>query len=118
MDWYEKSRRNFLRKLGLTVGATITTSALLSAEIKDSPEIISLSPEQQSFMDSYEKWMDEFIEVIRTQKADPDNYENNKKIVALSEQAKTWQQTLGQYMADENFSRYYMIKTQRMTMEI
>lgn len=119
MDAYEKTRRGFLKKLGLTIGATITSTALLSANIQEpEAELVRISPEQQAFMDRYEKWMDEFIEVIRVQKADPDNYENNKKIVELSETAKQWQNKLGIFMQDENFARYYMFKTQRMTLEI
>ena len=62
--------------------------------------------------------MDEFIEVIKIQKVDPDNYENNKDIVKLSEQAKGWQAQLTDYMKDDDFARYYMTVTERMTLEI
>ncbi len=107
-----------MRKLGITVSATITSSALLSANINDQAQQLVITPEQQDFMKVYETWMDQFIEVIRIQKADPDNYENNKNIVVLSERAKTWQNQLGEYMQDESFARYFMIKTERMTLEI
>jgi hypothetical protein len=66
----------------------------------------------------YEKWMDEFVEVIRIQKLEHDNLENNKSIVRLSETAKEWQPTLVEFMKDENFAKYYMIVTERMTKEI
>lgn len=118
MDYYEENRRAFLRKLGLTLGATITSSAVLSANIVNKHDSINILPEQQLFMNMYEDWMDQFIEVIKKQKQDPDNFENNKQIVVLSEQAKKWQSQLAGYMEDENFARYYMIATQRMTMEI
>ena len=118
MDSYEENRRSFLRKLGLTVGATLTASSLLSANIINAPQNLNISAEQQIFMDTYEKWMDEFIEVIKIQKVDPDNYENNKDIVKLSEQAKTWQAQLTEYMKEDEFARYYMTVTERMTLEI
>ncbi len=118
MDGYEDKRRSFLRKLGFTLGATLTASSLISANILDSSQDLSITPDQKAFMAGYEKWMDEFIEVIRIQKVDPENYENNKNIVLLSERAKKWQTQLHEYMTNDNFARYYMTATERMTLEI
>jgi len=91
MDGYEDNRRWFLRRLGFTLGGTLTASSLISANIIDTDKDMNISPEQQAFMDEYEKWMDEFIEVIRIQKVDQENYD---------------------------FARYYMKATERMTLEI
>lgn len=118
MDGYEDNRRQFLRKLGFTLGGTLTASSLISAKIIDIDNDINISLEQKTFMNSYEKWMDEFIEVIRIQKVDPENYENNKNIVLLSERSKKWQFKLHEYMSDDNFARYFMKATERMTLEI
>jgi hypothetical protein len=118
MDGYEDKRRGFLRKLGFTLGATLTASSHISANIVESAQNITITPDQKEFMISYEKWMDEFIAVIKIQKADPENAENNKNIVLLSERTKKWQTRLHDYMTDDNFARYYMIATERMTMEI
>jgi hypothetical protein len=118
MDNYEDNRRSFLRKLGLTFGATMAASSMVSANIQESVKEMKISQEQTEFMEVYEKWMDEFIEVIKFQKRDPENQDNNRNIVKLSEQAKTWQTQLEGYMKDDNFARYYMIATERMTLEI
>lgn len=118
MDGYEDKRRGFLRKLGFTLGATLTASSLISANIVPPAQPMNISPDQKAFMDSYEKWMDEFIEVIRIQKVDPENQENNRNIVLLSERSKKWQTRLHEYMKEENFARYYMIASERMTLEI
>jgi hypothetical protein len=118
MDGYEDNRRWFLRRLGFTLGGTLTASSLISANIIDTDKDMNISPEQKAFMDEYEKWMDEFIEVIRIQKVDQENYENNKNIVLLSERTKKWQFKLHEYMTDDNFARYYMKATERMTLEI
>jgi hypothetical protein len=69
-------------------------------------------------MQNYERWMDDFIEVIKVQKKDPENLQNNMKIVSLSEEAKQFQAELMGYMEDENFARYYMVATERMTLAI
>jgi len=118
MDGYEDNRRWFLRKLGFTLGGALTASSLISANIIDTDKDMSISPEQKAFMDTYENWMDEFIEVIRIQKVDSENYENNKNIVLLSERSKKWQTKLHEYMTDDNFARYFMKATERMTLEI
>ena len=119
IDAYESSRRNFLMKLGLTVGATFAiTTANLSANILNDKDEFPITPEQKKFMEEYEKWMDEFVQVIRKQKDNPDDYENNKNMVRLSEIAKEWQNELVAYMKDENFAKHYMTATQRMTLEI
>lgn len=119
MDEFENSRRRFLRKLGLTLGASmVVATAEIRATILDKKDELAITPDQQKFMDRYEKWMDKFIEVIRKQKADPDDINNNREIVRLSEVSKGWQQQLSTYMKDENFARYYMASTERMTKEI
>lgn len=119
MDGFEAARRDFLRKLGLTVGAgMVLSTAKISAKILDPKEARLLTPEQQTLMGNYEQWMDEFIVVIRRQKEAPDDLKNNRRIVALSETAKGWQKELSGYMNDENFARYFMTVSERMTKEI
>lgn len=119
MDGYESTRRDFLRKIGLTVTATVAgTTGNIAAKVVERKTDFTLTPEQQSFMDSYEAWMDEFIPVIRRQKLDADDSENNKKLVELSFRVKQQQEVLLQFMKDPNFARYYMVATERMTHEI
>ena len=119
MDGFESTRRDFMRKLGLTLGATLVAGATdIRASVLQHKEEFTLSPEQHKFMESYENWMDEFIVVIRRQTAYPLDIDNNRKIVVLSEKAKGWQKQLVEYMKDENFARYFMTVSERMTKEI
>jgi len=91
---------------------TVTgASGLLINQIEE----IKLNPEQRAFMDKYENWLEDFTEMARFQKQEPDNLENNKKLMSLSEKAGLWQKELVEYMKDENFARYYMIVTERVT---
>ena len=118
MDGYEDKRRDILRKLVFTLAAGLTASSTISANIIKSDLDMSISSDQKEFMSHYEKWMDEFIAVIKIQKVDPENVENNKNIVLLSERAKKWQTRLHDYMKDDKFARYYMTASERMTLEI
>jgi len=113
MDAYELKRREFLKKLGLIGGAAALAGAsgILIAE-KDK---IVLTEVQHQFMDKYEQWLENFRDMAKYQKVDPDHLENNKKLMALSEEAGKWQKELVEHMKDENFARYYMIVTERVT---
>jgi hypothetical protein len=119
MDGFESTRRDFMRKLGLTLGASLVAGAAdIKASVIEKKEEFTLSPEQHKFMEGYETWMDEFILVIRRQTTHPMDIDNNRKIVVLSEKAKGWQKQLVDFMKDENFARYYMTASERMTKEI
>ncbi len=121
MDGYESNRRDFLTKLGLIVGGiTLTATGFgnVSEMITEKKENFLLTPEQTKFMVKYEKWLDEFHDMAKFQKSDSENLVNNKKLVALSEEAKSWQKELIEYMKDENFARHYMITTERVTTAI
>jgi len=116
MDAYEQRRRDFLKKLGLIGGAAALTSVGgVVGSLIDSREEIVLTPEQIEFMDKYENWLEDFHDMANVQKVDPEHLENNKKLMALSEEAAKWQKDLVQHMKDENSARYYMIVTERVT---
>lgn len=121
MDVYESNRREFLKKLGLIAGAAAISTTGFSevAElITDKKEKYSLTPEQNKFMAMYEKWLDEFHSMAKFQKKDPDHLGNNKKLVALSDEAAKWQKELIEHMKDENFARHFMIISEKVTATI
>jgi hypothetical protein len=113
----QSTRRNFLQLLGLSASATLVSTTAL-AGIIDTTEIKKLNPKQQAFMIGYAKWMDAFIKVIRIKKTDPDNKENNKKLIALTEKAEKFKPELSEYMKDETFRLIYQASIERMSKEI
>lgn len=118
MNEYEESRRAFLTKLGLTIGAGAIGGEKLSAKVLNSKLEFPLNGDQLQFMNRYEHWMDEFIPVIKAFRADQNNSTAKKQIAVLSEEAETWRVQLTEFMEDENFARHYMTATERMTKEI
>ena len=121
MDGYESNRRDFLKKLGLIAGTAALTTVGGSGVIEllaDDKEKYKLNVEQHKFMAKYEKWLDEFHSMAKFQKIDSEHIENNKKLMALSEEAKKWQKELVERMKDENFARYYMVVTEKITKTI
>ncbi len=118
MNDYEESRRAFLAKLGLTVGTTIAASTKLSATVLNNKLEFPLTEDQQEFMGHYEKWMDKFIPAVKAQREDPDDKIAKATIVELSEEVDNRRSQLIKYMKDDNFARYYMTATERLTKEI
>lgn len=117
MSEMQSSRRSFLKILGVSVGATVTSTTAF-AGLFDHSEIQKLNPEQKEFMLTYEKWMDEFIEEIRIKKKEPGNIENQKKMMALTERAASWKPKLTEYMKDKTFALIYQDAIARTTKEI
>ena len=113
----ESTRRKFLKILGLSAGASLVSNKVLASYI-DKDEIRKLNPVQQEFMNRYGQWMDEFIVVIRIQKTDPGNTENNKKMIALTERAEQFKPELKEFMKDKTFSMIYLASIERMKKEI
>lgn len=115
---YEESRRKFLAKLSLTVGAVSVGTAKLSATVLNSKMNFPLTKPQQKLMDRYEVWMDKFIPAVQARRANEDDLIAKARIMELSKEAETWRVELTEYMKDENFARYYMTATERLTKEV
>lgn len=115
---YEESRRMFLAKLGLSVGAVAVGSAKLSATVLNDKMEFPLTGEQTELMAKYEEWMDKFIPAVKAQREDEEDLIAKAKIVELSDEAETWRPQLAEFMKDDNFARYYMTATERLTKEV
>ena len=115
---YEESRRQFLTKLGLTVGAVAVGTAKLSATVINDKMEFPLTSSQQQLMENYEVWMDKFIPAVQAQRKNDEDLIAKARIMELSREAETWRTELTEYMKDDNFARYYMTATERLTKEV
>lgn len=113
----QSTRKRFLQLLGISTGATLIGGQALAAGI-NYPDIRMLKREHQEFMTRYEKWIDEYIQVIRIRKSEPGNMENHKAMMALTEKAETFKPELAKYMQDETFTLFFRSTIEKMTQEI
>ena len=118
MSDYEESRRKFLAKLGLSVGAVAVGTAKLSASVMNDKAEFPLTSPQKTLMENYEVWMDKFIPAIKAQHANQEDLVAKAEIMELSEEAETWRAELTEFLKDDNFARYYMTATERLTKEV
>lgn len=117
MSEKKSDRRNFLKMIGLTASVSLVSQSALASFVNHE-EIRKLNPEQQEFMVRYGKWMDEFIKVIRIQKKDPADLENQKQMVLLTEKALEFKPQLLEMQKDLTFSLIFNASIQRVTDEI
>lgn len=115
---YEESRRQFLAKLGLSIGAVAVGSAKLSATVLNNKAEFPLTKVQQELMDKYERWMDDMVPAVKAQRLNQEDLIAKARIMELSKEAENWQADLTEFMKDENFARYYMTATERLTKEV
>jgi hypothetical protein len=115
MSENKSNRREFLTKLGLVLGAATVSASGFSEVVKEKSEVHQLTNEQAEFAPVYEKWLKEFHTVTKIQKEDPQNVENNKKMVSLAEEAQLWQKKLHGFMKDENFVKFHKVMTEKIT---
>lgn len=117
MSEEQSTRRNFLKIIGLSAGASMVGTSTIASFVNHS-EIQKLNTEQLEFMLRYGTWMDDFTEVVRVQKTEPDNHENNMKMISLTTKAEELQPELSVFMKDETFSLIYLASIKRLSDEI
>ena len=113
----QNSRRDFLCIVGLSAGTALLSTSAFSSFI-DKAEVLKLNPKQQEFMLRYGKWMDDFIDVIRKKKAEPDNQRHHKVTMTLSDKAAAFKPELTELLKDKNFELVYRAAIDRMSKEI
>ncbi|OYU96230.1 MAG: hypothetical protein CFE21_07415 [Bacteroidetes bacterium B1(2017)] len=117
MENQETSRKNFIKLLTKSLGGAIADNPILNTLIGNE-DVLRLNEVQQEFMVKYGIWMDENIHVIKQIKAEPNNMEWRKKMMALSEEAADMQETLTDFMKDRTFGLIYHASIQKMRAEI
>ncbi|WP_421919961.1 twin-arginine translocation signal domain-containing protein [Marinifilum sp.] len=99
------NRRSFLQKLGLTAGAV----ALIDSEVLADVNVNKYSkPEdREAFLTRYEKWVNQYIQVVEEEKKNSENIANKKRIMELSEEADGWQNQIKEYIKHDDFKERY-----------
>lgn len=100
------NRRKFIQKLGVTVGATalLNTESIASVANMQSGKDL----ERSEFLNNYENWINQYIDVVEKEKSDKNNMANKHRIMELSHQAKNWQEKIALYLNDDQFKKRYI----------
>jgi 4-alpha-glucanotransferase len=110
------SRKDFLKGMGLALGAAFATKFAGAAEFSGKKP--KLSSEKETFISEYTRWLKEFNRFVEIRNQDETNIENNKKLMQLSEQAESFRPKLEKYMEDPEFASYFNYITQQITEKI
>ncbi|WP_321282543.1 twin-arginine translocation signal domain-containing protein [Marinifilum fragile] len=110
------NRRGFLQKLGLTVGAAafIDTEVLADVNLNKYSNV----EDREAFLNRYEKWVDQYIDVVEEEKKNKENIANKKRIMELSEEANGWQEQIKEYIKHDDFKSKYIEVSKRFANSI
>ena len=114
MSENQSNRRKFLKFLGLFAGTTLVSTNAFAGFV-DTEKIKKLKPHQREFMLKYGEWMDEFTEVVRIQKTNPEDMENQRKMIVLTEKVEKLNPELAEFLKDEDFAIIYHGSIKRMS---
>ncbi|MDQ1771814.1 hypothetical protein GQR60_15350 [Labilibaculum sp. A4] len=106
MSNQNSTRRGFFQKLGLTVGAAalIETEALADINLNR----FSSEEDRNSFLLTYETWVNDYIEVVEKEKLSKSDISNKHRIMELSDQASGWQEQIKEYLQHDDFKNKYI----------
>ena len=106
MSNQNSTRRGFLQKLGLTVGAATLIETEVLADVN--PNKYSNTEERAAFLFQYENWVNQYIDVVEEEKKNKLNISNKKRIMELSAEADGWQNQIKEYIKHDDFKERYI----------
>lgn len=99
----ENNRRSFLKRF---FGAALLAATPLS--VFGTTYYHNLPAEQRAFLIDFEDWVNEYIPVVQQQTINPNDVENNLKIMKLAEIAGKRSEKLVTYMQNSEFKNAYL----------
>ncbi len=117
----KQSRKDFLKSLGVGVGAmTIVGSASASSDSEPLKILNSneLTPEQKALMVDYEEWLTRWHTFVIKRRENREDPEVQKELFAIAQEADKYRNDLDDYMQDPIFKRYYDERIKQITTDI
>ncbi|HAN76899.1 MAG TPA: hypothetical protein DCQ31_03540 [Bacteroidales bacterium] len=99
----DNNRRNFFKRF---FGAALLAATPLS--IFGTTDSLNLPEEQRAFLNDFEDWVNEYIPVVHRQTINPNDVENNHKIMKLAEIAGKRSEILVKFMQNSEFKNAYL----------
>lgn len=83
---------------------------LLETEVlaEVNPNRFSSEHDRAGFLERYENWVNQYIEVVEKEKLNKTDISNKHRIMELSEQANGWNDELKEYLKHDDFKSKYI----------
>lgn len=117
----KQSRKDFLKRLGLGLGAATIAGAATSDAQASPIDVLNsneLTKEQKEFMVDYEEWLSRFHSFVRKRKIDREDPEVQKELFAISGEADKYRNDMDDYMQDPVFAKYFDKITKQIVEDI
>ncbi len=113
------NRRNFIKKAGLVLGATTlvgSTQMIPTSSLID--HSILANEEQVQLLIRFEKWVNEYIEVIESEKIKNREFKNNQALTAYPSEIEKWMPEIKKHLGDKQFATEYLKVSSKLTQSI
>ena len=116
----KQSRKDFLKRLGLGVGAATVLTSVSANEATPLDVLNSneLTTEQKAFMVDYEEWLSGWHWFVKKRKVDREDPEVQKELFAIAGEAEKYRMDMDDYMRDPVFAAYFDKRTKQITLDI
>lgn len=118
----KQSRKDFLKRLGLGLGAATVAGTVAAADAQASPiDVLNsneLTKEQKEFMVDYEEWLSRWHSFVRKRKIDREDAEVQKELFAIAGEADKYRDDMDDYMQDPVFAKYFDKITKQIVEDI
>lgn len=117
----KQSRKDFLKRIGLGLGAATIAAAstsdaqALPIDVLNSNE---LTKEQKEFMVDYEEWLSRWHSFVKKRKIDREDPEVQKELFAIAGEADKYRDDMDDYMQDPVFAKYFDRITKQIVEDI
>ena len=114
------NRRNFLRKSAFAIGASAIVGAsgnIISSNSGFNPSNLN-NDEQVKLLNRFEKWVNDYIEVVEKEKLENREFKNNLSLTSLPDELAKWMPELKQLLSDKQFATEYLKVSQKLTQTI
>lgn len=114
------NRRDFLKKSGLVVGATVVagTARGLNPSISNFDQSKLANEEQVQLLTRFENWVNDYIHVIDEEKIKNREFKYNQALTTLPDELEKWMPELKKHLADKQFATEYLKVSDRLTQAI
>ncbi len=117
----KQSRKDFLKRLGLGIGAATIAGANVSDAQASPIDVLNskeLTKEQKEFMVDYEEWLSRWHSFVKKRKIDREDPEVQKELFAIAGEADKYRDDLDDYMQDPVFKAYFDKITKQIVEDI
>ncbi|MRT92611.1 hypothetical protein [Ancylomarina sp. 16SWW S1-10-2] len=109
----EDNKKEITQKLRMKIGSTALSDNKAITSVTNIQK--GKDTERSIFLNKYENWVNQYIDVVEKEKSDKNSMANKHRIMDLSHKAKGWQEKIAIYLNNDIFKKRYIQLSMRLS---